>query len=237
MLALLLASQAAPPAAADGPFRLTAREVVCRHEFGRFEPVCEVGLELRWEPTLTVVRVAQTRLSIAPLGNTFPGGKVAVSGGRHRTTVRAFGVRRAALALPPLDADFTVTAADRRLTFTLPDDRPQALDGVTAARGPVRTLGDIIEVRIDLEYPAGHPEFESFESFTAGNRCTLVKGDRTLDPGDDFDVSEAGRRATGRYRFPAAAVGDPDGWAVRYDCPGPLRERQARFTLKDIPLP
>ena len=242
MFALLLvaAAQPQPPsAAADGPFRLAATDVVCRHEFGRFPPVCEVGLELRWDAPLVVVRVAQTGLT-GWMPNTFPAGKIAASGTRHRTTVRAAGVKRTDLKLPLLEAAFTVTAAERMLSFVVPDlaaPKPLTEAGVTLTPHPPRRLDALVEVRLDLLYPEGHPEFESFESWTAGNRCRLVRGDgRTLEPVNG-DEDARGRAVTCTYRFKMAEVGDVAGWLLKLDTPGPLRELAVRFTLRDIPLP
>ncbi len=242
MFALLLvaAAQPQPPsAAADGPFRLAAHEVVCRHEYGRFPPACEIGLELRWEAPLVVVRVAQTELT-GWTPNTFPSGKIAASGTRHRTVVRAAGVTRTVLKLPVLEAAFTVTAAKRMLTFTVPDfAAPKSLTeaGVTLTPHSPRRLDALLEVRLDLLYPEGHPEFESFESWTVGNRCRLVHGDgRTLEPVNG-DEDARGRGVACTYRFNAAEVGNVAGWSLRLDTPGPLRELPVRFILRDIPLP
>jgi hypothetical protein len=242
MFALLLVAALPtqpPPAATDGPFRLAATEVVCRREFGAGPPVCEVGLELRWDAPLVVVRVAQTGLA-GWTPNSFPAGKVAVAGTRHRTTVRADGVKRTDQMLPRLEASFTVTAADRMLTLTVHDlsaPKPLTEAGVTLTPHPPRRLDALLEVRLDLLYPEGHPEFESFESWTAGNRCRLVHRDgRTLDPVNG-DEDARGRGVTCTYRFKAAEVGDAAGWSLKLDTPGPLREIPARFTLRDIPLP
>ena len=226
MFALLLAAATTPTPpkpAADGPFQLVVREVVCRHEFGRSAPACEVGLDLRWDAPLAVVRVAQTRLA-GWTPSSFPAGKIAVGGSRHATTVRATGVRRTDLTLPLLEVGFTVTAAERTLTFTVPDlaapvTRTEA--GVTLATRPPRRLDAFLELRLDLLYPEGHPEFESFETWTANNRCRLLHRDgRSLEP-VSFDEDPRGRAVACAYRFKASDVGDPAGWSLSYDTPGP----------------
>jgi hypothetical protein len=222
---------AGPPAPADvvGAFRLAVRGVTCRHEYDAGPPVCEVGLDLHWEPRLAVVRVADAA-----------GGKAAVTNARYATGVRLPAVPRSQSKLPTLDVSFTVTAAERMLSFTVPDlqtPKPQTEAGVSLTSRPARPLGEVVELRLDLTYPEGHPEFESFESWTAGNRCRLVYRDgRTLTT-DDFEVTEGGRKAAAAYRFRAAEVGDLAGWSLVYDTPGPLREFPVRFALKDIPLP
>ena len=238
---LLLAAGPPAPAARDGAFRLAVREVTCRWSLDDPGPGCEVGLTLHWEPRLVVVRAAADRVTAKPLAASAGGGKAAVSGGSHSLSVRLDGVTRAVAVLPPLDVGFTVTAADHWLTFTVPDLRdpkPQTQAGVTLAPKPARPLDTVVEFRLDLLYPDGHPEFESFESWTANNRCRLVHPDgRTLDPGDNADESHRGRTASLAYRFPAAAVGDPAGWSLALDTPGPLREFPVRFRLADVPLP
>ncbi len=216
-------------AAIDGAFRLAVRGVTCRHDYNAGPPVCEVALDLHWEPRLAVVRVADGS-----------GGKAAVTDARHATTVRLADVQRSAAKLPALDVAFTVTAAERLLTFTVPDlaaPKPQTQAGVTLTPQPPRRLGAVLELRLDLRYPEGHPEFESFESWTANNRCRLAHRDgRTLEP-RSFDETPNGRAVAVAYRFNTAEVGDLAGWSLVYDTPGPLREFAVRFKLLDIPLP
>jgi hypothetical protein len=242
MFAFLVVALAPPPpapSAADGAFRLAVREVVCRRQFEQPEPVCEVGLVLCWQTPLVVVRVAQTGLT-GWTPNSFPEGKIAVAGDRHQTTVRAAAVKRTDLTLPRLEVTFTVTAADRMLNFTIPDltaPKPQTQSGVTVKPYPPRPFDGLLDFRLDLTYPEGHPEFESFETWTATNRCRLVHRDGRTVTEQSFDQDPRGRTVTVRHRFAAAEVGDPGGWSLVYDTPGPLREFPVRFTLRDIPLP
>jgi hypothetical protein len=126
------------------------------------------------------------------------------------------------------------------LTFTVPDlivPKPQTAEGVTVAPQPARWLDALVEFRLALRYPDGHPEFESFESWTANNRCRLVHRDGRTLATDDREESHTGRSVAAAYRFRAADVGDLAGWSLVLDTPGPLREFPVRFTLRDVPLP
>ena len=227
MFTLLVAASLTPPVATDGPFRLTVTGVTCRHVFAAGPPVCEVALELGWEPRLAVVRVADGV------------GKTAVAGPRLALVARRPAVPRSQATFH-MEQLYTITAAEQTLSFTVPDlaaPKPQTRAGVTLTPRPPRRLDDLLELRLDLLYPVGHPEFESFETWTADNRCRLVRRDgRTLEPVNS-DEDARGRGVTLGYRFRATAVGDLAGWTLHYDTPGPLREYPVRFTLRDIPLP
>ena len=228
------------PATWDGAFRLAVGGVTCRHDYQAGPPTCEVTLALHWEPRLAVVRVTAGAVAAGTFAVEAGSGKVAVAGARHNTTARLTGVPRSAAKLASLDVAFTVTAAERMLTFTVPElaaPKPLTVAGITLTPRPARKLDATTEFRLDLLYPEGHPEFESFETWTAGNRCRLVHRDgRALDT-DDFNESQSGRRVTLDYRFPTAEVGDLAGWTLDYRTPGPLREFPVRFKLTDIPLP
>lgn len=216
------------PSAVDGAFRLAVRSVTCRHDYDAGPPVCEVGLDLHWEPRLAVVRVADT------------GVKVAINGALHRTTRRLRGIHRSLATLPPQEVVFTVTAAERMLAFTVSDLTTltsQTVEGVTLTPTPVRRIDQVVELRFDLRYPDGHPEFESFETWTANNHCRLVHRDGRVLTTDDRDETHHGQSAMVAYRFRAGDVGELTGWSVVLHAPGPLRVFPVRFSLRDIPLP
>jgi hypothetical protein len=233
------------PSAVAGPFRVAVRQVSARldTDAGR---VVELTLDCHWEPRLAVVRVSAdptlcllrdnrgSKLTAPP-----PTGRAAPTGAAYTATVRIRGVPRSASTLD-VSGSFTVTAAERLLRFAVPSlagPSTLAQDGVTVTVPPPRRADDVLIVTVISDYPAGHPLFESFESWTASNRCRLVgPGGRALAP-TDFAVSEGGRRAEGAYRFPTAAVGNPARWGLEYDTPGPLREFAVRFELRGVPLP
>lgn len=237
------------PAFVDGAFRVAVRSVVSRLDFDAGTRIAEVTLDLHWEPRLTVFRVdAQpvietvtddrgTKYAVAPVS-----ARVPPTGAMHTTTIRVPNVPRSATKLANLAGTFTVTATDHYLSLRfseLPAGQPatQERDGVRATVHPPRKLDDVIELRVVLDYPELHPAFESFESWTAGNRLRLVSpGGKVVEP-TDYANQEAGRRAVCEYRFPASVVGDLKGWSLTYDTPAPLREFPVRFALVDIPLP
>jgi len=179
-------------------------------------------------------------------------GKVAPFGALHRTTVRLLGVPRAATRLTSVEGAFTVTAAPTWLAFEFsripvtggdgePGTLPPGIDssGVSARLLRFEKFEDFWEAEIRLDYPPGHPEFESFESWTAGNRVRLFRADQGISiPASDPEISERGRIATGIYRFPRAKA--PQGLRdarLIVETPAALREFAVSFRLENIPLP
>lgn len=237
------------PSAVAGAFRVVVRQVASRLDFDTGGRFAEVTFDLHWEPRLTVFRVdAQPTIESASddratrLVVTTAKARTPPTGCIHTTTVRIPGVPRSATKLTKLTGTFTVTATDRYLSRQfreLPAGKPMTQEqaGVRVTVHPPRKLDDVVEVRVVLDYPESHPAFESFESWTTGNRLRLVSpGGKLVEP-TDYATQEAGHRAVCEYRFPAATVGDLKGWSLTYDTPAPLREFPVRFELADIPLP
>ncbi|MFO0847526.1 MAG: hypothetical protein U0871_03040 [Gemmataceae bacterium] len=237
------------PSAVAGAFRVAVRQVASRVDFDTGGRFTDVTLDLHWEPRLTVFRVdAQPAIEsvsddrASKLVVTTAKARTPPTGSVHTTTVRVPDVPRSATKITQLAGTFTVTATDRYLNLRFPElpvGKPASQEqaGVRVTVHPPRKLDDVVEVRVVLDYPEAHPAFESFESWTAGNRLRLVSpGGKPVEP-TDYATQEAGRRAVCEYRFPAAAVGDLKGWSLAYDTPAPLREFPVRFALTDIPLP
>ncbi|HVK19513.1 MAG TPA: hypothetical protein VM533_21440 [Fimbriiglobus sp.] len=239
-----------PPSSVDGPFRVAVRQVQVRTDFESGKTFSEVTLDVHWEPRFPVFRidsepaitaVADDRGSrITPAtakARTSPGGFL------YTTTVRIEGVPRSATKLTRLAGTFTVTSSERMLPFAfdLGGKTPVTLpaqEGVSATLRRFEKVDDRWEAELEMTYPPGQPEFESFESWVTENRARLVGPDKakSLDP-TDYDIPEQGRRVVAVYRFAGSALTNPKGWTLTYETPAPLVEFPVRFELKDIPLP
>ena len=94
------------------------------------------------------------------------------------------------------------------------------------------------DVELELVYPPGGPEFESFEEhkWLRDNRLQLVSPDgKPVDP-DSEDVVASGKTVNATYRFKGANP-KAKGWSLVYVVPGPLVEVTVPFKLENIPLP
>ena len=247
------------PSTVSGPFRVVVPQIDSRRLFESGVAVTDLALIIHWEPWLPVIRLdAQPRDLIVtddqnnPVMARISPGKVAPLGAMHRTTVRLLGIPRAATRLTRFEGAFTITAAPAWLPFEFsrippgdnrgePGKLPQGVEaaGVSARLLRFEQFDDLWEAEVRLEYPPGHPEFESFESWTAGNRVRLFRADQGINvTAVDPEVSEHGRTATGIYRFPVAKA--PQGLRsakLIVETPAALREFAVPFRLENIPLP
>jgi hypothetical protein len=173
--------------------------------------------------------------------------KSQAAGYAHTTTVRLNGLSRRSGKIAALSGEYTVTASPRMLPFRFDDlaklPAEQRQDGVTVKLVRFAREEDRWEAEFDLAYPAGQPEFESFESWASGNVLKLVSPGRgQVYAPDNFDLTEGSRRVRSTYRFRSAGgkgpeITDPKGWRLVYETPAPLVEFPVRFEFKDIPLP
>lgn len=237
------------PAAVDGAFRVTAKGVNARADYETGRTGYDVAVELAWEPRFPVFRVdAQPTISAAtddrgkPLSVPPVGAKTPTTGFTHSTTVRVEGLTREARRIAKLSGSFTVTASPKMLTFVFDNlgsvPASKEIDGVRVTLTGFARREDRWDAGLKLEYPDGHPEFESFESWTGGNAIKLVPPTRTGAVAEEsFDINGNGRVVLAEYRFPAKAVSDPKGWRLVYETPAPLIEFPVRFTLTDLNLP
>ncbi len=244
----------AEASAVDGPFRVVAKGVTARSDLEAGRTTYEVALDLHWEPRFPVFRVdahpAVTRAADDTGANlTTPAGaaKSRVAGYSHPIPVRLDGLTRKATKITTLAGTVTVTASERMLPFTFdalhgpfPAAKTQAGVTATLKRWAFSDAAGMWEAEVELKYPPGQPEFESFESWLTENRIRLVAPDRAKSFAPDEVDDLPGGRPGGVYRFkppPGAGAPNAPGWALVYDTPAPLVEYPVRFELKDIPLP
>jgi hypothetical protein len=242
----------AAPSSVDGPFRVSVKQVTAKRDFDTGESVCDVQLEVAWEPRFPVymldnipkIEVAKTGAEAFKVGAST--GRVPTTGFSQSATVRVQGIPRSAPTLDILSGTFRVVAAEKLLAvefkeLTAVKPASQTLDGVKVTLKPVKRLTGAVQFDFDLEYPAGHPEFESFELWASANKLKLYAPDnRTAFEPIDFSTDESGRRIAASYSFPSPAgkpLPDLKGWRAVYETPGPMLVQTVKFELKGIALP
>jgi hypothetical protein len=242
------------PTAIDGPFRIAVKRVVAKRDFEAGTTEYEVQLEVLWEPRFPVYLIdAEPKVSkVTADGKVVsveaPTGRVMPNGHSHTAIVRLKGVPRAAKQLDELTGTFALVAAERILAVEFKDltsDKPalQTVDGVAVTLRPVKKLEKRLEFGFELGYPPSHPEFESFQLWTEGNRLKLIAPDnRTTYEPTDHSSDENGRRVRVDYNFTgpngqAFALPDLKGWRVVYETPCPMTQQKVTFTLRGIDLP
>jgi hypothetical protein len=233
------------PSHVVGPFRFTAPGVSIRGDVEAGTSSYELGLHVAWEPGAHAYRIdGRPRITRATddtgraVGINSGGSRSLTSWNSAPLQVFASGVTRGVKAIT-LEGSVTVTMADELLTFQLPI-RPGAAPG---QKGIIATVlksmadGNDWVVEIEMTYPKGGAEWESFEinSFLRNNVARLVPPAGGAPIKMDFDIQGAGPG----IRYVAKGYGTKvgAGWALDYRTPGPLREVVVPFVLKNIPLP
>jgi len=242
----------AAPSSVDGPFRVSVKGVTAKRDFDTGESACDVQLEVAWEPRFPVTMIDNSpKVEVAKTGGeSFKAGagtgRVPTTGFIHSATVRVQGIPRSAATLDVLGGTFRVVASEKQLAVEFKDltsDKPaiQTLDGVKLTLKPVKRLTGSAQFDFNLEYPASHPEFESFELWASANKLKLYAPDNrnAFEPAD-YSTDESGRRIAASYSFPSPAgkpLPDLKGWRAVYETPGPMLVQTVKFELKAIALP
>ena len=240
------------PSSVDGPFRVSVKQVTAKRDFDTGESVCDVQLEVAWEPRFPVYLIdAIPSIELAKAGAEsfkvgMSTGRVPTTGFSQLATVRMLGIPRGAATLDELRGTFRVVAAEKLLAVEfkeLTSDKPasRTLDGVTVTLKPVKRLTGAVQFDFNLEYPASHPTFESFELWASANKLKLYAPDnRTAFESTDYSTDESGRRIAASYSFPSPAgkpLPDLKGWRAVYETPGPMLVQTVKFEVKGIALP
>ena len=231
------------PSHVNGPFRFVVRETLARGDLQAGTTTYDVTLEVCWEPRLHTYRIDTVPKITAATDDTGKSYSVASGGARTFTSgniatlaVRPIGLTRAAKTLT-LAGSVKVTIADELLTFTFDVAKPGAAAPqkcVTATVTKFGADGNDWFADVELRYPPDGVTWESHEFYWArSNEMRLLppKGDPIK--ADRVDFGEG----TIRYVFKNRAKQVGDGWKFDYRTPGPMREVDVKFELKDIPLP
>ena len=239
----------------DGAFRFVPKNMAARTDLERGRTYYDLTLDIQWEPRFPVFRIdSQPKIRNATddkgtaLTSPAISAKSPTTGSAYTATIRIDGLTRSARTIARLEGEFIVTASPKMFAFEF-DDLQAKLpivkerDGVKVTLKSFAKIEDRWDVELHLEYPASHPEFESFESWATGNAIRLIApnaGNSYVE--DNYDITGSGRRVVAAYRFKDATIGQRDptkakGWKIVYETPAPLIEFPIRFDCKDIPLP
>ena len=242
------------PSSVDGPFRVSVKQVTAKRDFDTDSSTYDVLLEVTWEPRFPVYMIDDVpKIASATAGKDVlkaaaSTGRVPTLGFRQLAMVRLQGLPRSATTIDVLSGSFNVVAAERLLAVEFKEltaDKPatQTLNGVKVTLAPVKRSGGRVQFDFNLEYPPGHPEFESFEQWASANRLRLyAPNGRNGIETPDYNTNEAGRRIAASYSFDAPAgkpnpMADLKGWRAVYETSGPMVVQTVKFELKGIALP
>ncbi len=152
---------------------------------------------------------------------------------------------RTARALTLFKGTFSVVGPSKMLAFRfdkLAKGAKKTQEGITVTLSDLTTEEDRWTVRVALDYPAGGPEFESFQSWLVYNQIHLEKKGGTTFPanGGFATVTQESNRAEVDYNFVEDGkrkLGKPEDWGVVYRTPGRIVQVAVPFAFKDVPLP
>jgi hypothetical protein len=239
--------------AVSGPFRMVARTVTGRLLVESGTAYHEIQLDVHWEPRVSVFRI-DSNPKVTKAEDDRGKALTADHGmSRHFPTaaltdmkVRLAGLTRESKRIAVLAGEFRATAAERMLAIpfkTLAGKFPatQTAEGVKVVLKSFAKVAGFWEAELEMAYPEGHPNFESFEEqkWLRDTRLRLVGPDGKPFEPDNDDVIASGRNVAATYRFKLLSTMNPTGkdWSLVLETPGPLKEVTVPFTLKNIPLP
>jgi hypothetical protein len=236
---------------ASGPFRIAGRTVTGKLLLDSGLGFHEVVLDVHWEPRMPVYRIDNapkvTRAADdagTPLTSGTGSARHYPAGALTDMTLRLSGLTRASKKIAVLAGEFRATVAEKMLAVpfqNLAGKFPEShtVDGVKLTLKAFEKDGDTWNAELALEYPTGHPYFESFEEqkWLRDTRLRLVDPNAKPIDAASEDVNASGRTVTALYRFKVAGNPAGKGWSLVCETPGPLTEVTVPFELKNIPIP
>jgi hypothetical protein len=227
----------------SGPFRFVFREVFIRGDAESGNAGYTILIDVAWEPWLNTYRIDTVPKITDAKDDAGHSIKVPIGGSRTFTTsnfaeltVRPQGLTRDSKRLT-LSGSMMVTIADKLLTFTFDavtgkpvGDATQ--DGVSVNLTKNGPDGNDWVAIVGLNYPKSDVVWESHEY--AWHRNNVM---RLLPPKGEPIVADMVEAADLRYGFKGRAKQVGPGWKLDYRTPGPMREIELKFELKDIKLP
>lgn len=234
----------------SGPFRVVPRTVVGKLLLEDGAVFHEVQLDVHWEPRMPVYRIdthPHVTKATDDRGTTLT---AAAGSSRHNPTgaitdmtVKLTGLTRDSRAIGTLSGAFRATAAEKMLAVRFAGltekNATQTESGVKVTLKSFEKAGNTWDAELSLEYPANHPNFESFEEqkWLRDTRLRLVSPQGTPLDAESEDVTASGRFVAATYRFKVAGNFAVKGWSLVCETPGPLVELRVPFELKGIPIP
>jgi hypothetical protein len=257
------------PVSYSGLFRVAVTGLHLRHLLDSDTHDCQIDLEVAWEPrfqplfiesrpdSLTVeddkgrvIEIPEDGKGLAPIGRPTA----------HTMHLRIPAPQRSAKQLGLLKGNLAVMGPSRMLTFTFDklnkiekaaDAKKETKEGVTVNLRELRSEGgggdEVWTVGLLLEYPAGGPKFESFQSWIINNKIYLEKEQggikQQFPPNLGYETDDqSDTKAIIRYRFgdepeKKLTLGKFSDWRLVYYTPGRIVEVPVPFEFKELPLP
>jgi hypothetical protein len=227
----------------NGPFRFVFREVFIRGDAETGNAGYSILIDVAWEPWLNTYRIDTVpKITDAkddaghPIKFPTGGSRTFTTSNFAELTVRPQGLTRDSKRLT-LSGSMMVTIADKLLTFTFDAVSGKPIgeatrDGVSVNLTKHGADGNDWVAVVGLNYPKSDVIWESHEY--AWHRNNVM---RLLPPKGEPIVADLVEAADLRYGFKGRANKVGAGWKVDYRTPGPMREIEVKFELKDIKLP
>jgi hypothetical protein len=237
------------PVSYESLFRIALGDIECKRSFISGNHSCLVQLEIAWEPRFRPLLLTTD-------------GKSAVSiAGKHAIELPIdIPAPDRSLKTLQMRGNASVIGPDRMLSFTFDRlssiDKPDLVrsenqDGVTVQlrsfRSEGESSGQVWTAEVALSYPAGGPEFQSYQSWITNN---VVYLSRTRDGKTEYLPSNLGHEtgemsanhAVVRYHFGTdrkrkIALGQMSDWKLVYVTPHRLVAVPVAFEFKDVLLP
>jgi hypothetical protein len=231
------------PSFVSGPFRFVYRDVFIRGDGESGMAGYTIHIDVAWEPWLNTYRIDTTPKITEAKDNSGSSVKVPAGGSRSFTTsnfaeltVRPQGLTRDSKRLS-ISGSILVTISDKLLTFSFDavNGKPvgnAVQDGVSVNLTKHGPDGNDFVAIVGLNYPKSDVVWESHEY--AWHRNNVM---RLLPPKGEPIVADLVEAADLRYGFKGRAKEVGPGWKLDYRTPGPMREIEVKFELKDIKLP
>lgn len=258
-----------PPISYDGRFRLSVKKVTASRDLeirdkNGLGGATNLAVEVAWDPELlplyletrprglrlvddknNVLSIPDEGSSLAPVEV----GRIALG-----VDVRLPALPRSVSAIHSLEGELSMIGPSKMLTFTFAmldrlaetkatdPERQLTQEDVTCRILDVKLLRDRWSLRVELLYPRGMKQLDTYQSWVVNNEMTLESpdGKKRLPNTGYALVSATSQRAVLVYHFRdhgASKRGKPGNWRVRYRTPANLIEAPIKFTFKDIPLP
>lgn len=249
------------PTSVHGMFRTQVKEIVTRRDFESDGHICELGLELAWEPRfqpLFLYRASKIvvkddkgqDLQVFPLGT---GRDQVTSRLATRIPLRVQAPPRACQKLSLVQGEVALVGPARMLDFTFAAlDKlksegvvpMQAQDGIRVYLRKLVAIntddGERWSITLELDYPSDGPEFESFEQWLINTQAVLVdRANRRLTTSEFEIPDQTGHRALITFHFTNGkkGLGKPADWKVVLTTPGRIATVPVPFQFKDVELP
>jgi hypothetical protein len=248
------------PVSYHGLFRVAVKRITATLDFETGVRFYVANLEIAWEPRFQALLLESRPQGLVIKDDTGRelrledegGGKRAVDG-RIASVVelRLPAPARSVKSLGLLKGSMTLVGSSKLLTFefdTLAKEKmakepKRTQDGVSVKLSKLDLAADHWTIEVTLDYPAGGPKFESFQSWVVNNQMYLKKArgeGQFPNNGSWSTISLGNRKAVLEYHFidkGGRKRGKPSDWKVVYRTPSPMAELPIPFEFKDLRLP